>query len=385
VIKVGLILSLRGMWQGGQNYYHNLLRCFQRNCDATIKLEVFTDHDEDVARYQCSAIDIHRSSMVAQGQLWNWPRRRLNGLVGYDPLLLNLMARHGITILTHRSLGKQRRINTLPWLPDLQHKRFPQFFDVRDRANRDSSIVNALLWGNILLSSHAAAKDLRRYFPELDTVQTRVLHFSSATVLDVLPLPMEQLGAHYPIEKPYFFLPNQFWRHKNHAVVVDALCQTPRNIRVVCTGLMRDTRCAAYVPALLDKVRQAGVGNRFVCLGTVPYRVMASLMYHSLAVLQPSLFEGWSTSVEESKAMGKRIILSRIDVHLEQAPERGTYFSPDSPEELAACMNDMYTTSDPAAEQLFVERREHYRAERERDWIKNYRFILKAVSAPYGL
>ena len=49
-------------------------------------------------------------------------------------------------------------------------------------------------------------------------------------------------------------------------------------------------------------------------------------MKYSIAVINPSLFEGWSTSVEESKIHDKQIILSSIPVHIEQSPERGYYF-----------------------------------------------------------
>jgi hypothetical protein len=50
------------------------------------------------------------------------------------------------------------------------------------------------------------------------------------------------------------------------------------------------------------------------------------LMSQSIAVIQPSLFEGWSTVVEDAKALGKRAIISDINVHLEQQNEDTTIF-----------------------------------------------------------
>jgi glycosyltransferase involved in cell wall biosynthesis len=379
--KVGLVLSLRGLWQGGVNYYKNLLSCYQRYPDDALRLEVFTDQDEEIACYQSDAIGINLCPEVSLRGPWNRPRRAINKLLHYDPVLLGLVQRHHIDLLTHRSIGKQRAVNTLPWLPDFQHKKYPEFFTANECDNRNASVANAGLWGNILLSSHAAAKDFRRYYPELASVETRVLHFSNAAALSIVPPPLEELEAQYPVDEPYFFLPNQFWRHKNHVVVVEALRQTPSNIRVICTGAMEDTRDLSYGPELLAQVRQAGVEGRFLCLGTVPYPTLVGLMHHSLAVLQPSLFEGWSTSVEEARAMRKRIILSVIDVHLEQAPERGMVFSPDSPEELAGCMMRMYAEFDPAVEKRYADQRPLYKARNEREWIGEFARILKAVSA----
>jgi hypothetical protein len=65
--------------------------------------------------------------------------------------------------------------------------------------------------------------------------------------------------------------------------------------------------------------------------------------------------------VEESKAMQKQILLSNIDVHLEQAPERGVYFFPDSPEELAAWLKRIHADFNLAIEEGFVEQRPRYK------------------------
>ena len=76
-------------------------------------------------------------------------------------------------------------------------------------------------------------------------------------------------------------------------------------------------------------------------LGIVPYLDLMSLMRHSVAVINPSRFEGWSTTVEEAKSMGKSILLSDISVHREQAPDRAAFFSPDNPQALADAMASM--------------------------------------------
>lgn len=54
--------------------------------------------------------------------------------------------------------------------------------------------------------------------------------------------------------------------------------------------------------------------------------------------MNPSLFEGWSTVVEEAKYRGKRIILSDIDVYIEQVSAYGYYFSPHDADALAKLM-----------------------------------------------
>jgi glycosyltransferase involved in cell wall biosynthesis len=307
-------------------------------------------------------------------------------LFGFDAVLLGLVKGYRINLLSHLgwlendALGKWARIPVLPWMPDFQHRRLPKFFTAEECADRDSYVARSRQCGHLLLSSQSAEADFRRFYPELEPVQTHILRFSCASIVDMDPLSREELGTRYPVHDPYFFLPNQFWQHKNHAVVVEALRQTPPEIRVICTGPMEDRRDPGYVPGLLEKVKQAGLEERFVCLGTVPYLTLVSLMHHSLAVVQPSLFEGWSTTVEESKAMRKRIILSNIDVHLEQAPERGEYFSPESPEQLASCLKRAHAEFDPATEESFVNQRQQNKARVEREWMEQYARIVKNVA-----
>jgi glycosyltransferase involved in cell wall biosynthesis len=82
-------------------------------------------------------------------------------------------------------------------------------------------------------------------------------------------------------------------------------------------------------------------------LGVVPHAEVYALMRQSVALLQPSLFEGWSTSVEEAKSLGKRVILSDIAVHREQDPPQARLFAPSDAEALAGCLVEAFATSKP--------------------------------------
>jgi glycosyltransferase involved in cell wall biosynthesis len=77
---------------------------------------------------------------------------------------------------------------------------------------------------------------------------------------------------------------------------------------------------------------------------------MASLFFHSIAIINPSRFEGWSTTVEEAKSSGKTVLLSDIPVHREQDPPHGKYFSVDSASELADLMATTIANHNPLSE-----------------------------------
>jgi hypothetical protein len=59
-------------------------------------------------------------------------------------------------------------------------------------------------------------------------------------------------------------------------------------------------------------------------------------------VIQPSLFEGWSTVVEDARCLGKKLILSDFPVHLEQDPPGSVFFDRNSPEQLADLIGEWW-------------------------------------------
>ena len=70
-------------------------------------------------------------------------------------------------------------------------------------------------------------------------------------------------------------------------------------------------------------------------------------MRHCCAIIQPSLFEGWSTVVEDARALGRPIIASDIPVHREQLGKDATFFSPHDVKSLAAAIIALDPTLKP--------------------------------------
>ena len=68
-----------------------------------------------------------------------------------------------------------------------------------------------------------------------------------------------------------------------------------------------------------------------------------SLLYHSIALINPSKSEGWSNTVEQAKSMSKNIIISNIKVHKEQANKNTKMFEPDDYINLYKILNKEYS------------------------------------------
>ena len=77
-------------------------------------------------------------------------------------------------------------------------------------------------------------------------------------------------------------------------------------------------------------------------LGKVPYEDVIALMKNCEALINPSLFEGWSTTVEEAKSLGIKLLLSDISVHFEQLGNKAKYFKKNSALSLANLIEESF-------------------------------------------
>jgi hypothetical protein len=230
---------------------------------------------------------------------------------------------------------------TMRWIPDFQHRHLPGLFSAEEIEARDRSIgAIAASPGVVVLSSEVAATDFRRFFPG-HRAAPHVWHFYS--LIDVAePVSAAELRMRHGIPEKYIYLPNQFWAHKNHITVLKALAilRNRRGVTIplVCTGAQSDRRNQDHFSSLVEFMGQEGITDQVFLLGLLPRHEQVGILRCAAAVVQPSLFEGWSTVVEDARATGRPILLSDIPVHREQAPAGGLYFPPEAEEHLAALL-----------------------------------------------
>lgn len=72
--------------------------------------------------------------------------------------------------------------------------------------------------------------------------------------------------------------------------------------------------------------------------GLLAYADVVGLASQGRALISPSIFDCWSTAVEEAKAVGVPLVQSGISVHREQAGAGALYFDHASPASAAEAM-----------------------------------------------
>ena len=355
MIRVGFVLEGSG-WQGGVNYYRNLFSALDMLTVREIYPVMFvgTRVSEDIAKNFHHA-EIVRTRILDSDSPSGLLRRVLRRISGQrDVLLSRILTHHKIDVLSHSGpLWPVGKIKTIGWVADFQHLYFPEFFSESECAQRNV-IFNRIACDCdcVLVSSETAKRDLATFAPEADS-KTRVLRFVPEVNLNATHISVHDLKEKYDFCTPYFFLPNQFWIHKNHKIVVEALAELKREgfcVTVLATGNKEDYRHPSHFSNLMALVGRLGLTESFKVLGVVPYSDLLSLMRHSLAVINPSLFEGWSSTVEEAKALGVATLLSDLPVHREQNPLHGVYFDPANAKELANKMLAIMVSAEQQAQ-----------------------------------
>jgi glycosyltransferase involved in cell wall biosynthesis len=231
--------------------------------------------------------------------------------------------------------------NPIAWIPDLQHSAFPQHFSKMQRRVRDNRFSSLLRdpRRHVVFSSQCALDHATQVYGT-PKAKTYILHFAT------VPLPSwydnpAPVVAKYQISMPYFILCNQFWVHKDHRTVFQGVAQLNQqgiNVNLVCTGPTNDPRQPEHFNNLKAEIKSLGIDAQVKILGTIPRTDQISLMRASLAVLQPSQFEGWSTVIEDARALGKPLIASDFPVHLEQNIPGSSFFRMGDPKAFAEAM-----------------------------------------------
>ncbi|MCG3710613.1 glycosyltransferase [Aliarcobacter butzleri] len=329
MIKVGFIGAVSKEWMGGLNYFKNLLHSISLLENKKIEPIVFVGikTDEDIkAMFRKYATVIEHS--IFDRKSLNWYLMKIEQKIfNTNFFLSNLLKKYNIKVLSHASIVNLYGIKSVNWIPDFQHIHLPNMFSQKELNFRDKDFKQLILKSDaIVLSSYDALNDFNNFAVEYKD-KAKVLQFVSQPDKKYFELTEDNKVAllnKYNLVNEFYYMPNQFWKHKNHMIVFEAvkqLVEENKNICLVCTGHLKDYRNIEHINEILDFIKINKLENNIKLLGLVDYEDVFALIKFSKAVINPSLFEGWSSTVEECKSVGKNMILSDLNVHKEQYPE----------------------------------------------------------------
>jgi len=344
-LTLGLPLIGGGEWTGGEAYLRNMVGIIAHELEGQLTARLFLSPQQ--AERLGGSLDrlLGRPPIVDPALGTEGRNRQLlrTLLAGTNERLGQLYLQSDVDVAWESNvfLGRRFPRPILSWIWDFQHRRLPHLFPRQEWWRREIGFrFKTGSQRTIMLSSEDARRDCETLYPAARG-RTTVVRFA----IDLDPIkPLQrraEILARYNLPERFIYMPNQFWAHKNHGLVCAALAMLQRDglmgqaLPIIMTGHTEDPRAPGYFVHLMSSAAEAGVLSHFRYLGLVPYEDVLALNAACDSLINPSLCEGWSTTVEEAKALGSRVLLADIAVHREQAPE-AVFFNPNDATELAA-------------------------------------------------
>jgi glycosyltransferase involved in cell wall biosynthesis len=346
--NVAFLLNFPKEYKGGINYIKNLMYACSV-VESDLKIFMFMPDDieqEYIDIFSPFATIIKTKFLTPKSFPWFFEKVG-EKLFRRSFFLVKFLAQYKIDVISHSNFFSElKTVKKINWIPDFQCIHYPQLWSEQDLKILEKINNRIVKYSDkVVVSSNDALKDFKQFAPDfIDKAQ--VLPFVSQPG-DNTPDPadIEQTLKNHGITRKFFYLPNQFWSHKNHLVVFKALKELKAlglDPLLVTTGLMHDYRTNNETLNTLNSyVNDNNLSESILMLGLIPYKEVMTLFRSAAAVINPSFFEGWSSSVEEAKSIGQTIILSDIGVHKEQNPQKGIYFNPLDEIELARIMKQV--------------------------------------------
>ena len=276
---------------------------------------------------------------------WHQVQHRLKLVSAFEKALLKVGC--DLVFFSRQSElpGVLQRLNFIITLFDLCHRDAVEFPEVRDFGQfqaRERYFQTHLTGAVIVLTDSAALAEaaVRRY--GVDRERLLPMPFAAAAFLqDEVANDKAAVIAKYQLAEGYLFYPAQFWAHKNHVRIIEALAllrARGKRLQAVFAGGDKGNR--RHVERTVERL---GLREQVRVLGFVPAPDMRGLYEGCSAVVMPTYFGPTNLPPLEAWTVGKPLVYSR---HLsDHAGEAAVLADPDDAQDLAQAIEQ---ATDPA-------------------------------------
>ena len=259
-------------------------------------------------------------------------------------------AAYGIDLLmftVENEIAFQSGIPYVVSIHDLQHKiqpHLPEFADESDWERREYRMRNAIANATVVLvDSPEGREDVLHYYGNTGVDADAVMPLPSAPAHYLSEMPSAErrsaVRSRYALPDDYLFYPAQFWPHKNHRRIVEALgilaLDGVRPHLALAGSKSGRLRQRTYEDVLLAASR-LGVSDQVHYLGYVPDEDMAALYAESTALVMPTFFGPTNIPVIEAWHFDLPVITSDLRGIREQVEDAAVLVDPESAASLAA-------------------------------------------------
>ena len=225
---------------------------------------------------------------------------------------------------------------------DLQHRLQPFFPEVskgQEWQKREEFYARVLRKASYVITGTDRGKEETINFYQVASERIRILPLPTPSFQEVAPLPINHL-VDEKLNGQYLFYPAQFWSHKNHIRLIEAIhiLKVKQNIKfhVVFVGSDKGIK-----PYLKEAVADKGLDEQVHFLGFVQRGELASLYKNAFALVFPSMFGPDNLPPLEAFSLGCPAIVANVPGSNQQYGSAALFFDALSSEELAERILDI--------------------------------------------
>jgi glycosyltransferase involved in cell wall biosynthesis len=298
-------------------------------------------------------------------EAWRWLRRQLQrprhsnpDLVRCRPDLKRWFERCGVDLMFYpwpQSVSFETGIPYVMAIHDLQHRLQPEFPEVSangEREYREYLFRNGARHATLLIAdSDVGKEDIVNFYGSYGVTPQRVkvLPFLPASYLavDVSESERQKVRTTYHLPDRYLFYPAQFWPHKNHARIIQALgllkTEYHTDVSIVfCGSHSEEIRQSTY-NKVMSLRSELGIDCEIHYVGYVPNEDMSALYAGAVALVMPTFFGPTNIPVLEAWALGCPVLTSDIRGIREQVADAALLADPRSVESIAEGIYRLWT------------------------------------------
>jgi glycosyltransferase involved in cell wall biosynthesis len=245
------------------------------------------------------------------------------------------------------SLSFEAGIPYVMAIHDVQHRLQPEFPEVSadgESQKREYLYRLGCRYAVLLLAdSEVGREDILNFYGGygVGPDQVRVLPYLPAfhQTVDVSDSERRRVRAFYKLAEQYLFYPAQFWPHKNHTRIIQALglLKNDRGLKVsiVFCGSATDWIRTQALREIRSLSTRLGLQDQVHFIGYVPDEDMAGLYAEAAALIMPTFFGPTNIPILEAWAFSCPVLTSDIRGIREQAGDAAILVDPRSIEAIA--------------------------------------------------
>lgn len=236
---------------------------------------------------------------------------------------------------------------------DLMHRYEPRFPEVSlngEYESREFHFRETCRWSKgVLVDSEAGKRQLVESYGISPEKVFALPYIAPSYIHDPATVTDREVARRYSLPDKYFFYPAQFFKHKNHAMLVSSIARLRRthpDVRLVLAGAQQRNGYAD-VRRMVDEL---GVAENVSFIGYVPDAHMPALYRGARALVMPTFFGPTNIPQLEAFALGCPVATSRIYGIPEQVGDAALLFDPSSAEQIHGALLRLWTDDELCAD-----------------------------------